>query len=578
MAKTALRQATRLSKEKATSGETPTEGTSSIDHGAPLMEQLKNITELMATHRESKMSLNGSMTKDLQKRFDAERDALDRTSDKVVEAFKARMEQILEWRAQMADMNISGSSADTSGNLTVDPTKDSSDMTPPEHSKGGFACVLMDRENKVAFRLEPMRSSLDAAAWLAFHLVLDMFGMKAANAVKEDKPPPVFREDRGMSVNVPVQVWNQTSIVRCYQEPTVEAFSKHVVKQRNRLLRKAREKPSQNGGILISSSIEERRNSMILMPLLWFWHTIYMEPVPENENQSLTENDWTRRIKGRELADVLCNPDSKGTGAQGQEGYRNVRLLCSVFELAEGDLGSTARSKWRAGAPRNIAIKVLEDIGKSLRCMHACGVAHGDVKMANILNVGDEYWLGDLPALTRATTKMLTVDPVVSTRIMTGRRMMSNDMWGLGLVTLTLLSGSSRFRKVCDKFKSIIDPKDSGPLWMIFAAGFVTSLFNLSRRSLPGDTEREQHLYKIGSSLRELVSSPTGRSMIKMLSREHRESARAHGEALAKTVLQHEDFPRVWKQLVYCMDVSNIARNALAMPLPSEMEEKAPSQ
>eukprot|EP00960_Hanusia_phi_P048998 759302-Hanusia_phi.AAC.3 len=360
MAKAAVRQ------EATASGESQTDQMK-FDFEAPLMEQLKNITESMAMHRESKAAMNGTIKKDVQRRLDSERDALDRTGEKVVEAFKARMEQILKWRSQTSEPKASGSSADVQDTQDPDDTKQSSNMSPPEHSKGGFACVLMDRENKVAFRLEPMRSSLDAAAWLAFHLVLDMFGMKAANAVKEDKPPPVFREDRGMSVNVPVQVWNQTSIVRCYQEPTVEAFSKHVVKQRNRLLRKARENPSQNGGILISSSIEERRNSMILMPLLWFWHTIYMEPVPENENQSLTENDWTRRIKGRELADVLCNPDSKGTGAQGQQGYRNVRLLCSVFELAEGDLGSTARSKWRAGAPCNVAVKVLEDIGRALR-------------------------------------------------------------------------------------------------------------------------------------------------------------------------------------------------------------------
>ena len=40
--------------------------------------------------------------------------------------------------------------------------------------------------------------------------------------------------------------------------------------------------------------------------------------------------------------------------------------------------------------------------------MHACGVAHGDLKMANVLKIGDSYKLADLPALTRATTKMLT--------------------------------------------------------------------------------------------------------------------------------------------------------------------------
>ena len=97
--------------------------------------------------------------------------------------------------------------------------------------------------------------------------------------------------------------------------------------------------------------------------------------------------------------------------------------------------------------------------------------------MANILKIGEAYKLGDLPALTRATTKMLTSDPMVSTRITSGRRMLSNDMWGLGLVCITLLAGTSPFRKVCEKFKSISsEVPDTAAMWLIFAAGFLTAL------------------------------------------------------------------------------------------------------
>jgi len=42
----------------------------------------------------------------------------------------------------------------------------------------------------------------------------------------------------------------------------------------------------------------------------------------------------------------------------------------------------------------------------------------------------------------RATTKMLTNDPLCSTTLTTGKRMMCNDMWGLGLITVALLAGS----------------------------------------------------------------------------------------------------------------------------------------
>jgi len=41
---------------------------------------------------------------------------------------------------------------------------------PPAHSRGGFACVLLDQTYNVAYRLEPMRNQVDAAAWLAFTL------------------------------------------------------------------------------------------------------------------------------------------------------------------------------------------------------------------------------------------------------------------------------------------------------------------------------------------------------------------------------------------------------------------------
>jgi serine/threonine protein kinase len=156
--------------------------------------------------------------------------------------------------------------------------------------------------------------------------------------------------------------------------------------------------------------------------------------------------------------------------------------------------------------------------------MHACGVAHGDLKMANVLKTGEAYKLADLPALTRATTKMLTSDPVVSTRITSGRRMLSNDMWGLGLVSITLLAGTTAFRKVCEKFKAIApEAGDAAAMWLIFAAGFLTALATYSRRMLPPNAERDEHLGAIGAAQKTFIQSVTGRQMIKRLHRKHRE-------------------------------------------------------
>jgi len=343
---------------------------------------------------------------------------------------------------------------------------------------------------------------------------------------------------------------------------------------------------------VVGAAEEGREASKIMTPRVWFWHKFYMRPVPEDENKTLSANDLVRRVRGRELADVLCHantsdclcgvpggdleccasmhgPQANQSGSMEQHPVRSVRLLCSVFELASGDLFSLARRRWRQGAPAGVVTRVMHDVGQALRCMHACGVAHGDLKMANVLKTGDSYKLADLPALTRATTKMLTSDPVVSTRITSGRRMLSNDMWGLGLVSITMLAGTSAFRRVCERFKAISpDVPDAGAMWLIFAAGFLTALATFSRRFLPPNAARDQHLGAIASAQKTLIQSATGRQMIKRLHRKHREEARDYGESMAKLVISHVDFARVWFQVSYCMDVSNIARNALAMPLP----------
>ena len=60
-----------------------------------------------------------------------------------------------------------------------------------------------------------------------------------------------------------------------------------------------------------------------------------MPVLPEAENGTLTDNDRVRRVRGRELADVLCGLAGGGArAAPPAAGTRTVRLLCSVFDLA----------------------------------------------------------------------------------------------------------------------------------------------------------------------------------------------------------------------------------------------------
>ena len=42
---------------------------------------------------------------------------------------------------------------------------------------------------------------MDAAAWLAFHVVLEMFGWRAARSVAADRPDVVMMADRAMASN-----------------------------------------------------------------------------------------------------------------------------------------------------------------------------------------------------------------------------------------------------------------------------------------------------------------------------------------------------------------------------------------
>ena len=117
---------------------------------------------------------------------------------------------------------------------------------------------------------------------------------------------------------------------------------------------------------------------------------------------------------------------------------------------------------------------VLRDVGKALRCMHGCGVVHGDVKLANIMRRGDGFWLGDLPAVSRPTTKMLTNDPLATSVLAGGARLLCNDMWGLGLVVLALLTGPAPLRRTVARFRGILPPQVC-PVFSIPACSVIGS-------------------------------------------------------------------------------------------------------
>ena len=75
------------------------------------------------------------------------------------------------------------------------------------------------------------------------------------------------------------------------------------------------------------------------------------------------------------------------------------------------------------------------------------GVPHGDLKAANVLYVDGIFCLTDMPALNWSATPVLTKDPVAHTLVQ-GKRLLCNDMWGLGLITLSLVVGYTEMEAV----------------------------------------------------------------------------------------------------------------------------------
>jgi len=56
---------------------------------------------------------------------------------------------------------------------------------------------------------------VDGAAWLAFHIVLEMFGVRAARSVAADRPDVVMMADRCVCVRARMCVSKYTIRVFC---------------------------------------------------------------------------------------------------------------------------------------------------------------------------------------------------------------------------------------------------------------------------------------------------------------------------------------------------------------------------
>ena len=88
-------------------------------------------------------------------------------------------------------------------------------------SAGGFACVVLDAEHGVVFRMEPMQSRADAAAWVAFHEAVAGLGPRAAAGARAKRPAAIFRAERALALPRPPRAWNRTAVAEGFLLPTI---------------------------------------------------------------------------------------------------------------------------------------------------------------------------------------------------------------------------------------------------------------------------------------------------------------------------------------------------------------------
>jgi hypothetical protein len=85
-------------------------------------------------------------------------------------------------------------------------------------------------------------------------------------------------------------------------------------------------------------------------------------------------------------------------------GVSAAPVMTSVFPHAQGDVGGLCKRIWSGGATDDVTVLVIQSMLRGLRRLHAIGVPHGDLKAANVLYVGGQFCLTDLPALSWSAT------------------------------------------------------------------------------------------------------------------------------------------------------------------------------
>ncbi len=132
---------------------------------------------------------------------------------------------------------------------------------------------------------------------------------------------------------------------------------------------------------------------------------------------------------------------------------------------------------------------VVRQIGSAIGYMHAHGVAHGDLKLENIMydRVAEKYTLidfggvGDASGFVSRCMTELYISPEV---VLVGKASKKSDIWALGVIC-ALLSGWRGTRS--DLYEASISTRPASEALGIEAPNWVKGMIDAAIRIKPGD-------------------------------------------------------------------------------------------
>jgi len=486
-----------------------------------------------------------------------------------------------------------------------------------KHVVGGFSVVIRMPEHGVAYRLQPMRSLKSGLTWVAFYRML-LESSKDSFAIAQAMSCDVlFRPDRSVVLGRSTmrRAWEDFPITEEFQAERLRKSTLALARNRHQLLSigsSAFQKglctsaatceifPEADGGMLDGPTVFNG----LMFPSHWFWLKVGMPSeeavewrpaASDNHEEAAQSHDDlhdapkvpNRRMKGSELASLLLLRGSAAAAGKDKAfdpardavpvavATEPVPVLASVFPHAQGDIGGLNKRLWIDGAPDNVTLVVLQSVLRGLRRLHAVGVPHGDLKAANVLYANGHFCLTDLPALNWSATPVLTKDPVAHT-LLRGKRLLCNDMWGMGMVCLSMVCGFRRIESVKVSlrrlFPSDYSPERSASKRMDSTTqNWLVVILLLLKRLEDVGTPATMDAGK--SARAALKSGWLRRHVPAVASKQYLEECKRSSSELLACVLASQRSLAIIDALAYSLDVTDTARNALGMPWPSEDED-----